>query len=129
MIDVDFFKKFNDIYGHQAGDMTLQKIAMVLKNSINRPNDYVFRLGGEEFGILYSAKTQEDGFCFMEKIRQNIENLKIKHSDNSASEFVTISTGVYFIKPKDITSVENIYKECDEKLYRAKEGGRNRVVV
>lgn len=129
MMDVDFFKKFNDIYGHQAGDVALQKIANVFKKSLKRPMDYVFRLGGEEFGLLYSVNKKEDGFNIIKKIKQEVEELKIPHLENSASKFVTVSIGVYIIESKEARNVESIYKLCDEKLYKAKEGGRNTIII
>jgi len=128
MIDVDYFKKFNDIYGHQSGDGTLKKIASVLKEELKRPTDYVFRLGGEEFGLLYNVSNDEDAYVIANQIRVNIENLNITHSGSDVSDFITISVGVYLIKPNDVYSVDEIYKNCDEILYKAKQEGRNRVL-
>ena len=128
MIDVDHFKKFNDKYGHQAGDNTLKKIASILKEAIKRPTDYVFRLGGEEFGLLYDVHNVEDAFNIANQIRIDVENLEIEHLQSETSKFVTISIGIYLIKPNDVYSVDEIYKMCDDILYKAKQEGRNRVL-
>ena len=128
MIDIDHFKNFNDSYGHQAGDAALKKVALSLNQSLNRPDDYAFRLGGEEFGMLYMVQKEEDALKIATKINIAIEGLKILHSLNSASEFITISTGLYIIDLDNQFSAEEIYAKCDEALYKAKESGRNRVV-
>ena len=128
MLDIDHFKQYNDTYGHQAGDDALKMIAMTLKEIMKRPNDYTFRLGGEEFGMLYMTNEIKDGLKLANLARENIENLKIPHTLNSASEFVTISMGVYVIKPENASNVDEIYRLTDEALYKAKEGGRNKIV-
>jgi len=127
LIDIDHFKQYNDTYGHQDGDTTLKLVAGALKDTLRRPNDYVFRLGGEEFGLVYFIKDEEDGLKIAQQAKVNVENLKIDHSGNSASKYVTISSGLYNIKPNDYSSVEEIYKKADEALYIAKESGRNQI--
>jgi len=128
MMDIDHFKGYNDTYGHQDGDRVLKKVALVLKKVLKRPDDYSFRLGGEEFGMLYMVKNEDDAINVAEKTRKSIEALKIPHSGNSVSAFVTMSMGVYVIHPGDDSSVEEIYAKTDEALYKAKESGRNRVI-
>ncbi len=128
MMDIDHFKQYNDTYGHQEGDTALKKVASILKRVLKRPDDYSFRLGGEEFGMLYMVKSEEDAIKIAQKTRESIEALKILHSGNSASEFVTVSMGVYVIKLEDNSSIEEIYSKSDEALYEAKQSGRNRVV-
>jgi len=127
LIDIDHFKQYNDTYGHQDGDTTLKLVASALKDTLRRPNDYVFRLGGEEFGLVYFIKNEEDGLDIAQKAKTNVENLKILHSGNSASQYVTISSGLYSIKLDDHSSVEEIYKKADEALYTAKQSGRNQI--
>ncbi len=129
MIDIDKFKQYNDIYGHQEGDEALKSVANVLKNSLKRANDYSFRLGGEEFGLLFSAKSKEDAFMLCEKIKEDIEKLKIEHKGNSASSFLTISMGLVLIYPNHSLTADEIYKLADDALYKAKNGGRNRVEI
>jgi len=127
IIDIDYFKQYNDTYGHQAGDVALKLVAQSMHSTMKRPNDYVFRLGGEEFGLIYYIKDADEALLIANNVRQNIENLKIEHAKNSASEFVTISSGLYVIKEDDNSSIDEIYKKTDEVLYISKENGRNQV--
>lgn len=127
MSDVDFFKKYNDTYGHQEGDKVLRAIALTLKNLLHRGGDYVFRMGGEEFAILVSDLDEPHSTMLGEKIRSAVESLNIPHSKNSASPYVTLSIGIMVADPKrDVVDEETIYKTADEALYQAKEQGRNR---
>lgn len=129
LIDIDNFKKYNDTYGHQDGDTTLKQVALSLKNTLNRVTDSVYRLGGEEFGMLYTVENKEDALTIANQARVNIENLKILHSKNIVSKYVTISTGIYILEHEDSTiTADEIYKKCDEALYIAKDSGRNKVV-
>jgi diguanylate cyclase (GGDEF)-like protein/PAS domain S-box-containing protein len=129
MIDIDYFKQYNDIYGHQAGDETLIKVAKQLKLSLKRPSDYAFRLGGEEFGALFNTSQKEDAIIMADNIRKSIENLQIPHSANTASKYVTISIGINVIDYKNSEDVNKIYKDTDEALYIAKKSGRNQVSI
>ncbi|MCV6607994.1 MAG: diguanylate cyclase [Campylobacterales bacterium] len=128
IMDVDHFKQYNDTYGHQQGDQVLIAIGTSLKENLKRAEDYCFRLGGEEFGIVFKSDDKEHALAFSNKIRQSIEELKIKHSGNSASEYVTVSLGLICKEATEIKSMDNIYQEADEKLYMAKDSGRNQVV-
>ena len=127
MIDVDNFKLYNDNYGHQEGDSVLFEIAKVLNNYCKRAGDFAFRLGGEEFGILFSELTEEESKTYANAIRKAVEDLKIPHEKNSISSFVTISVGLLSISPKEKITEDEIYKKADNLLYKAKESGRNRV--
>ncbi len=126
MMDIDHFKQYNDTYGHQAGDITLQKVAESLTNSLQRESDFVFRLGGEEFGLLYFVKNQTDALELATKAKEDIENLQIIHEKNSASKYITVSMGLFIYENEDKTMKE-IYKETDELLYKAKQNGRNQI--
>jgi len=128
LIDIDHFKQYNDTYGHQAGDETLQLVAKALKETFHRPDDFVFRLGGEEFGLVYHVGKREDAKFVANKARENVEFLEIEHTKNSASNFVTISAGLYIVEADSHLTPEQVYKRADELLYQAKEGGRNQVV-
>jgi diguanylate cyclase (GGDEF)-like protein/PAS domain S-box-containing protein len=130
ILDVDHFKQYNDTYGHQEGDTVLHSIGVLLNGSCSkRASDFAFRLGGEEFGVLFSRVDEEKSFMFADKIRKNIEdNLKIEHSGNSASKYVTVSIGLVTAKCNQISlSDDQIYKMADDKLYEAKKKGRNRI--
>ncbi|HIP55623.1 MAG TPA: diguanylate cyclase [Arcobacter sp.] len=129
IIDIDHFKQYNDNYGHQEGDVVIKKVASILKESLKRPLDYSFRLGGEEFGMVYAVSTQENALSIAVKVKDTIENEKIKHSGNSASNYITISSGLYIVDINDTSSVDEIYKKADEALYISKENGRNKVTV
>jgi len=128
MIDIDYFKKYNDKYGHPAGDKVLTQVSKTLSSFMKRPNDYLFRLGGEEFGIIFTSTHRENSARFLREIKESIEALHIPHCESDVSDSVTISIGAKFIKGDEITSVEELYQEADEALYRAKEK-RNAVVV
>ncbi len=128
LIDIDNFKKYNDGYGHQEGDNALIEVAKVFLESTNRPDDYCFRMGGEEFCILFLAEDKQKSFDYMDRVRQNIENLKIDHKGNDASKFLTISIGLSCNEGEDIESPEVLYNTTDILLYKAKDTGRNQVV-
>ncbi len=128
MIDIDHFKQYNDTYGHHAGDDVLEKIGAVLNDFSKRAGDFAFRLGGEEFGLIYYEDTTQDMLKFANNLIKAIEALKTPHIHNSVSEFVTGSIGLVCKNVEQNTTAEEIYKEADENLYKAKESGRNRVV-
>jgi diguanylate cyclase (GGDEF)-like protein/PAS domain S-box-containing protein len=129
MIDIDHFKSYNDNYGHQAGDDVLIKFATCLKKSLQRVEDLVFRLGGEEFGILYKAQTKKSAIQFANQLRLNIQNLKIEHKFSPTAAYITASMGLLCKDGKKINDAEKAFKEADDLLYKAKENGRNRVEV
>jgi len=129
ILDVDFFKQYNDTYGHHAGDAVLKRFAKVMRASTLRPDDYCFRLGGEEFGILFKGtQTAEQAKRFVERIRANLENEHIEHKNSSASNYVTASFGLVIKEANSVEESDKLYQEADELLYQAKESGRNRVI-
>ena len=127
IIDVDYFKQYNDIYGHQMGDDVLKLIASALRKSLKRPDDYCFRLGGEEFGMVFKAREKDMSLSFAAKIKESIEALSIIHSGSDISNYITASFGLVCKQAKDIVSADETYKEADDLLYQAKKLGRNRV--
>jgi diguanylate cyclase (GGDEF)-like protein/PAS domain S-box-containing protein len=129
LLDVDNFKKYNDTYGHQEGDTVLISISNSLKKSFKRSDDLIFRLGGEEFGVLINAKKEEDILTLAASARENIEGLGIEHKKNLPSLVITASFGVVIIRADDVNehSLDYIYKEADDNLYKAKENGRNKI--
>jgi len=127
IMDIDHFKQYNDTYGHQMGDDVLIKVASCIKNSLDNQDDICFRLGGEEFGVLFKSLDKEKAITFANKVRENIEKLHIEHTGNGASSYVTASMGLLAKKPNDIDNEDVAYKEADDLLYKAKESGRNTV--
>lgn len=129
MIDVDYFKLYNDTYGHHAGDNVLKKIAQVLKQHSKRAGDFAFRLGGEEFALLYTLRDHSKSEELAKYIQEDIMNLNIKHEGSQVSHFVTVSIGIYCQKAIEITSGDILYKKADEALYKAKTSGRNCICI
>jgi len=129
MIDVDFFKKFNDNYGHQGGDDCLKRVASTLSNTLHRPGDFIARYGGEEFVVLLPNTDAEGTAVIAEQMRSNIEAQNIDHALSSVSNHVTISLGVASVLPDDAAPPEDLVAKADEALYKAKAAGRNRYVI
>ncbi|MDH3346731.1 MAG: diguanylate cyclase [Desulfobulbaceae bacterium] len=128
MFDVDHFKQYNDMYGHQKGDKVLSMIGTSLKQYFQRPTDFGFRLGGEEFGIIVVDMNEDAVFRFAEKYRRNLEAQRVEHKGNSVSPYVTISMGVGVVVSSAFQlNADEFFKNVDDALYRAKDGGRNRV--
>lgn len=127
MIDIDRFKDYNDTYGHQKGDKTLKKVASVLKSSIRRNTDYAFRLGGEEFALLFTINDKDKAVKICENVKSEVENLKIMHEKNDVSKYITVSLGVNIISKSNFLDIDEIYEKTDSLLYKAKEEGRNRI--
>lgn len=126
-IDIDHFKKYNDTFGHQQGDEILISIANSLKSSLlRRSTDYLFRIGGEEFSMIFSGLSIEESLDFANNIVKNIESLELKHKDNSN---VTISAGLVVQSSQYLEDERILYKYADYALYEAKEKGRNQVIL
>lgn len=130
MLDIDLFKKYNDANGHLQGDECLKSVASVLKNVSRRPGDVVARFGGEEFVILLSMSGTEHALAVAEKIRLDVEALKLPYESSEISDCITISIGVASAMPtnRNISS-HNLIQYADDALYQAKQEGRNRVAV
>ncbi|MFT5728071.1 MAG: diguanylate cyclase (GGDEF)-like protein/PAS domain S-box-containing protein [Desulforhopalus sp.] len=127
LADVDFFKQFNDLYGHQVGDDCLVSIATALNSVIHRPGDLVARYGGEEFVIVLPDTNLEGCLKIARIMKEKIELLKIEHTNSSVSSYVTISLGVAVLSPDKTDNRADLIGRADKALYRAKEEGRNRV--
>ena len=138
LIDVDHFKKYNDTYGHQAGDRCLQQIAQAMESITHRPADLASRYGGEEFSVLLPVTSQENAAMLAERLRKKVESLKIEHS-KSEYGIVTISMGVSCCEPawdftgktpdeeQKVTFPAMLLTAADNALYVAKESGRNQI--
>jgi len=129
MCDVDFFKLYNDTYGHQAGDECLKTIAKTIKNQLKRSVDLVARYGGEEFVVIMPNTSIDGAVMVAENIRIEVENLKIPNKGISVYKFVTISLGVASMIPDSKFPPESLVQMADTALYEAKKKGRNRTVT
>ena len=126
MIDIDFFKNYNDTFGHSEGDKCLKMVADTLEKSIARADDFIARYGGEEFAAVL-PNTGEKGACMIaEKLLECIRNCKIPHEASDAAPYVTISIGVTFGKVDRTLSGDDFIKRADEMLYLSKQSGRNK---
>lgn len=114
-------------YGHQTGDQALIKIAHCLTRSFKRADDYCFRLGGEEFGILFRSLDLKQAINHIEQLRSDIEGLSIKHSENLPFGVITASFGLIAIDTNAKIEIDHYYRSADQLLYEAKNNGRNRV--
>lgn len=124
--DIDFFKKYNDSYGHIQGDECLKQVAQGIKKAVQRPSDLVARYGGEEFIIILPNTDIKGAIHVAQNIKIAIENLQIIHSDSEISKYVSLSLGISSLIPQGEISSEMLKIKADEALYIAKNKGRNR---
>jgi len=128
MIDIDYFKKYNDSYGHQKGDMVLERIGKIFLEN-KRNTDRVYRYGGEEFSVICSETNKENARVFAERLREVVYESKFEGEDMvSPGGSLTISMGVSSF-PFNSTNTEGLIKYADDALYRAKASGRNKVIL
>jgi len=127
LCDIDFFKKYNDSYGHPTGDVCLYQVAQAINSSFSRAGDLVARYGGEEFAIILTTVNKETALRLAQKACDNVANLKIQHNDSAVSDNVTISIGVATLNADKNTTPLMIIEKADKALYMAKESGRNKV--
>jgi len=128
ILDIDYFKQYNDTYGHHEGDNALCKLAEVLKTHMRRSEDFVFRLGGEEFCGICVSDDESKIKAQLKVLLHAIESLNIEHKASSVSKYLTVSMGVKIINSFDEYTFDTLYKEADEGLYKAKHEGRNQIV-
>jgi len=126
MIDIDFFKRYNDTYGHVEGDKCLRTVAKTLSKSITRVDDFVARYGGEEFVVVLPNTDKHGVRLIAEKMLENIRNCNILHEQNDAANCLTISIGATTGKVARTHTVDDFVKKADEMLYKSKQNGRNR---
>lgn len=129
MCDIDYFKLYNDTYGHQQGDVAIQKVSNILKETFSRSIDTVARYGGEEFVIILPSTSTKDAQKLAQKAKEAIEKLQIQHKNSNVAPYITMSFGVSSCINYDIISMDNLLKKADDALYKSKEDGRNRVSV
>lgn len=127
VLDIDFFKKINDTYGHQSGDIVIMKFAEVCQ-SILRSVDIMGRIGGEEFAVMLPETSKDKALEVAERLRETVENMRVVLEGNALPIQVTVSIGLVSLTSKD-KSLESLLKLADQALYQAKNSGRNRVCV
>lgn len=127
--DVDYFKAYNDAYGHHAGDQCLQAVAKAFSLAATRPADLVARYGGEEFVAILPNTLASGALCVARQIQHNLNAFQLPHAHSHTSDFVTISLGVASFIPAADTTPEALIVAADQALYQAKDEGRNRVVI
>ena len=129
MVDVDYFKQFNDHYGHGSGDGCLKQVACALVDALNRPGDLAARFGGDEFAIIIPGTDPEGAALIAERVRAGVEALAIPNVRSAVADHVTVSVGCATLVPAQDRQSEMLLNMADIMLYRAKEEGRNRVVL
>lgn len=128
MADIDYFKRYNDRYGHLQGDDCLRKVAQNLQTFAQRPGDLVARYGGEELAIILPDTPSENAFTIAENSRNAVASLNITHEDSPVADTLTISLGVVSMLPQPGMSPPSLIEAADKSLYKAKEEGRNRTI-
>jgi len=129
LCDIDHFKKYNDTYGHVQGDQCLKQVARCISRAVNRPADLAARYGGEEFAVLLPDTDRQGAERIALKILQAVGELQIPHSQSETSPYVSLSIGVSLRVPIHSSSPEHLVEDADTALYKAKELGRNRIVI
>ncbi len=127
--DIDFFKRYNDCYGHQSGDECLKQVAQALKSVVHRPADLVCRYGGEEFVMILPETMAEGALAVADKMLKAVDSLGIAHEQSDATDHVTLSIGVATACPKPGSESQTLIESADQMLYRAKERGRHCIEV
>lgn len=126
MLDIDFFKLYNDHYGHQEGDCCLKKVAGAIGDSAKRPTDLVARYGGEEFAVILPGTPLPGAKIVADMIHENLAKAQIPHEKSKICPYVTVSMGIAAMSPSPAENHEILIKAADDLLYKAKENGRNR---
>lgn len=129
IIDIDFFKSYNDCYGHVAGDRCLREVAQALKESIFRPGDVVCRYGGEEFCCILPETDAEGAFYIAKRLQQSVNSLNIPHEESPIAPYLTISMGVASMVPETDEKGMLLIEMADQFLYKAKATGRAKIEV
>lgn len=125
MLDIDYFKQYNDTYGHDLGDETLKKVSNLLREYFSQKYEYVFRLGGEEFGVVLFDTDEEMLERCLKDINKKVVELQIEHSGSQILNVVSVSLGAIMYYPHSYISANKLYKCADECLYKSKQNGRN----
>ena len=125
MIDIDYFKQYNDTYGHDMGDDALKKVALTIKNYFNKKYEFTFRLGGEEFGVVLFDISKDILENCLKEMNKRVLELQIEHKNSKILPVLSISMGAIIYEPNSYISANKLYKQADECLYESKQNGRN----
>jgi len=129
MLDIDFFKPYNDNYGHGAGDIALRQVGDILRDACQRPRDFVARYGGEEFVIVIPDSTMEGASVLLNNIINKIRDKAINHQHSEVANVLTVSIGAILMAECQQCTVELLLNQADGLLYQAKDNGRNQLVL
>lgn len=127
ILDIDFFKLYNDNLGHTQGDVCIKRVAQTLESALQRPGDLVCRYGGEEFAVILPNTPLQGALHVAEQLHGKVLDLKLPHPDSQANPYVTMSLGVSTMEPTTLCSTTKLINMADQALYLAKENGRNRI--
>jgi diguanylate cyclase (GGDEF)-like protein len=127
MLDIDFFKKYNDTFGHDEGDRCLEKVATAIKHAVVGRTELTIRHGGEEFVVILIGASEKESVIYAEKIRQSVINLELPAPDTSISEYVTVSIGIDVVDCVPDHDYSTVLAGADKALYHSKENGRNQI--
>ena len=128
MIDIDYFKQYNDTYGHDMGDDALKKVALTIKEYFNKKYEFTFRLGGEEFGVVLFDISKDILENCLKEMNKRVLELQIEHKNSKILPVLSISMGAIIYEPNSYISANKLYKQADECLYESKQNGRNQVI-
>jgi diguanylate cyclase (GGDEF)-like protein len=129
LCDLDYFKLYNDHFGHQQGDTCLQQVAQALSRAVQRPTDLVARYGGEEFAVILPRTSANNALVVAEKMRQQIKTLSLTHPDSLVGDYVSLSIGISAVIPCSKYTKKQLLVTADQALYQAKKQGRDRAIV
>jgi diguanylate cyclase (GGDEF)-like protein/PAS domain S-box-containing protein len=129
LCDIDYFKYYNDTYGHQAGDKCLQQVALAMKYTLKQPVDLIARYGGEEFAVILPYREAQGAMEMAYAMQNQLKSLKLIHAKSKVSQYVTLSIGISTTIPKQTDSAKQLIKTADNALYEAKAQGRNCAIL
>lgn len=129
LLDVDFFKNYNDTYGHPAGDLVLQKLADLMQQASARAGEVVARYGGEEFILVLPGAAPDSALRTASRLKEMVEEEKIPHESSGVADVITVSQGLVTVQPESDLLPAELISRADKALYKAKQEGRNRIVV
>jgi len=129
IIDIDYFKLYNDTYGHAEGDVCLKAVAQILRDCIHRPADIIARIGGEEFVVMLPDVDVDGTLTLAKQMQHQLHLASLTHATSPLSENITVSMGIASVVPDENSTALSLFKSADKALYKAKAKGRNQIVV